>query len=128
MSCIVQFNSVFRIRIGFNVVRDPPAFYLNAGPDRDPGSQTSVDSDPDPAQILPSQKVGFRHEIFLCGYCGSYKSHFEKLEIRFICQFLSVFLLLHPDSQSQFGSGSGSRRVKSMRIRISYPDQKHWFN
>jgi hypothetical protein len=42
-----------------------------------------------------------------------YESHFEKLEIRFIC---SIFLLLDPDLHFQYGSGSG--RAKSMRIRI----------
>ncbi len=38
------FNSVFRIRIGFN-----------ADPKPDPGSQTNSDPDPDPAHILPSK-------------------------------------------------------------------------
>ncbi len=37
---------IFRISIGFCADADP-AFYLNA------------DSDPDPGQTLPSQKVGF---------------------------------------------------------------------
>ncbi len=47
-----------------------------------------------------------------------YKSHFERLEIRFICTFWSISLLLDADPNSQYGSGSGSRRAKSMRIRI----------
>ncbi len=39
---------------------DPvPAFYLNANPDLDPGSQTNAD--PDPGHTLESQKVEFLH-------------------------------------------------------------------
>jgi hypothetical protein len=57
--CLVVLSqySVFRIRIGFNADPDP-AFYLNADPALDPGSQT-IHVDLDPGQTLPtSQKVG----------------------------------------------------------------------
>jgi hypothetical protein len=54
MQCFASALVSVRIRIH--------SFLLNAGPDRGPGSQTNVDPDPDPAQILKSQKVGFWHE------------------------------------------------------------------
>jgi hypothetical protein len=79
-------NTVLRIRIGFNA-----AFYLNA--DQDPWSQTNAN--PDSGLALPTQKAGFRSQkvIFYRQYVKEYtylrryKSHFERLEIRFICNF-----------------------------------------
>jgi hypothetical protein len=58
--------SVFRVRIGFNADPDP-AFYLNADPALDPGSQT-IHVYPDTGQTFPtSQKVGFCLEKYtLC--------------------------------------------------------------
>jgi hypothetical protein len=52
---------VLRIRLGFGAVLDP-AFYLNADPDPDPGSQTDARPDLDPVQTLLSQNVEFLHE------------------------------------------------------------------
>jgi hypothetical protein len=45
-----------------------------------------------------------------------YKSTFERLEIRFICLFWSMSLLLDPDPHSQYEYGY--RKAKLMRIRI----------
>jgi hypothetical protein len=48
---------------------------------------------------------------------------FERLEVRFICIFGSISLLLDPDPHSQ--NGSLSRRAKSNRIHVD-PDPQHW--
>ncbi len=47
---------------------------------------------------------------------------FERLEIRFICKFWSISLLLNPDPHSQ--NGSGSRRAKSKWIHVD-PDPQN---
>ncbi len=51
---------------------------------------------------------------------GRYKSHSERLEIRFICSCWSISLILDPDPPSQYGSGI--RRAKLMQIRIRNTD------
>ncbi len=38
---------------------------------------------------------------------GRYKSLFERLEIRLLCLFWSIFMLVDPNPHSQYGSGSG---------------------
>ncbi len=50
------------IRSGFNAALDT-AFYLNANPDPDPGSQTNADLDL--GHTLKFQKVEFLHENIL---------------------------------------------------------------
>ncbi len=74
---------MFRISIGFNADPDQ-AFYLN------------MDLDPGPGPTLLSQKAVYFfmkiihhvgntvcHKTYIRWY--SYKSHFERLELRFIC-------------------------------------------
>jgi hypothetical protein len=54
-----MFQSVFRIRFGFNA--DPePAFYHSEDADPDPGSKPmQIYADPYPGQTFRSQKLGF---------------------------------------------------------------------
>ncbi len=120
-------HAVFRIRIGFNQYPDSdPDLNADPDPDPDPESQTSADPDLNFSQPLPSQSwiLTMKNVLYVSSvicqktYLRSFESHFERLEIRFICQFWSVSLLLDPDSHSQYGSGSVSRRENSRLIRI----------
>ena len=122
-------NTVFRIRIGFNADPDP-AFYLNADPDPDPNPGSQTNADPcgsgsrswsdfavTKSKIL-HKKYTLSRVIGLKTYLRWYKSFLERLKIRFTCLFWLISLLLDPDPHSQYryGSGSGSKGAKSMRI------------
>jgi hypothetical protein len=63
-----------------------PAFYLNADPDPDPGSQTNADPDTDleSGQTLKSQKTEFLRETHLRRYKSLY-GETERQEARFVC-------------------------------------------
>ncbi len=116
--------TVFLIRIGFNADPDP-AFYLNADPDPDPGNQSNADPnqflvrlclykkfDFDMKNILyvsnMSQNIPYRRTVGTKAILKGWKLVF--------CYLGQFSLLLDPDPHSQYGSGS--RRTKSMRIRI----------
>ncbi len=83
------------------------AFYRNVNVDSDPGSQTKWIF-----KIFKVTKVNFYKGNILevCNRVNkkkhTYKSILERQETRFICQFLSISMLLDLDSHSHHGSGS----------------------
>jgi hypothetical protein len=71
-----------------------------------------IHADPDPVYFL--HKKILKDAIGQKTYLRMYNSFVWKAFIRL---FWSMSMLLDPDTHSQYGSGSGSRTAKSMRIR-----------
>ncbi len=81
----------------------------------------SIGIHPDPGQTLPSQTVGFWQE-------NHTKVNIEAMTVNQVYLLILVNLLaLDPDPHSQYGSGSGALRTKSLRIRIRNTVLKVWY-